>query len=233
MDNLIQFFQTNVKGEFSLLILALCFLGGVVSSLSPCGIGMLPVVVSYIGASPEQKVSKSAMQIISFIFGLAVSLTAIGVVAAITGQVFGAGNRAYFILLLSALIMIFGLNLIEINFPVLVKKFPQSNKANAFFYPMLLGMVFAFATTPCSTPILAGIMAAASLSSNIAYAALMLFLFSIGQGMIILVAGLFTSALKNISSFARYSEILTKISGVILVLFSLFLYYKVFSEFIV
>ena len=87
MDNLIQFFQTNVKGEFSLLILALCFLGGVVSSLSPCGIGMLPVVVSYIGASPEQKVSKSAMQIISFIFGLAVSLTAIGVVAAITGQV--------------------------------------------------------------------------------------------------------------------------------------------------
>lgn len=56
MDNLIQFFQTNVKGEFSLLILALCFLGGVVSSLSPCGIGMLPVVVSYIGASPEQKV---------------------------------------------------------------------------------------------------------------------------------------------------------------------------------
>ena len=236
MDNLIQFFQTNVKGEFSLLILALCFLGGVVSSLSPCGIGMLPVVVSYIGASPEQKVSKSAMQIISFIFGLAVSLTAIGVVAAITGQVFGAGNRAYFILLLSALIMIFGLNLIgviEINFPVLVKKFPQSNKANAFFFFLLLGMVFAFATTPCSTPILAGIMAAASLSSNIAYAALMLFLFSIGQGMIILVAGLFTSALKNISSFARYSEILTKISGVILVLFSLFLYYKVFSEFIV
>ena len=229
MDNLIQFFQTNVKGEFSLLILALCFLGGVVSSLSPCGIGMLPVVVSYIGASPEQKVSKSAMQIISFIFGLAVSLTAIGVVAAITGQVFGAGNRAYFILLLSANLI----GVIEINFPVLVKKFPQSNKANAFFYPMLLGMVFAFATTPCSTPILAGIMAAASLSSNIAYAALMLFLFSIGQGMIILVAGLFTSALKNISSFARYSEILTKISGVILVLFSLFLYYKVFSEFIV
>lgn len=236
MDNLIQFFQTNVKGEFSLLILALCFLGGVVSSLSPCGIGMLPVVVSYIGASPEQKVSKSAMQIISFIFGLALSLTAIGIVAALTGQVFGAGNRSYFILLLSGLIMIFGLNLvgvIEINFPVLVKKFPQSNKANAFFYPMLLGMVFAFATTPCSTPILAGIMAAASLSSNIAYAALMLFLFSIGQGMIILVAGLFTSALKNISSFARYSEILTKISGVILVLFSLFLYYKVFSGFIV
>ena len=130
MDNLIQFFQANVKDEFSLLILALCFLGGVVSSLSPCGIGMLPIIVSYIGATPEQKTSKTLLQIISFIFGLALCLTVVGIVAALTGQVFGASDRSYFILFLSSLIFIFGMNLvglIDINFPVLVKKFPQNN----------------------------------------------------------------------------------------------------------
>ncbi len=235
MENFITFFQSHVKGDFSILILLLCFLGGIVSSLSPCGIGMLPVVVSYIGASPEQKTSKSLLQIMFFILGLAISLTVIGVIAALTGQVFGAGNRVYFVLILTSLILIFGLNLvglIDINFPVLVKKFPQSDKYNGMVYPLILGMVFAFATTPCSTPILAGIMAAASLSTNIAYAASMLFLFSLGQGMIILVAGLFTSVLKNLSSFARFSEILTKISGIILILFAIFLYYKVFAQFI-
>lgn len=235
MENIISLFQTHIKEEFSLLVLAMCFLGGVVSSLSPCGIGMLPVVVSYIGASPEQKVSKSVVQIMFFVLGLAVTLTAVGVVAALTGQVFGAGHRAYFVLILTSLILIFGLNLvglIEINFPVFVKKFPQSEKHNAITYPFILGLVFAFATTPCSTPILAGIMATASLSANIAYAALMLFLFSIGQGMIILVAGLFTSVLKNLSAFARYADILTKISGVILIIFAIFLYYKVFSGFV-
>lgn len=234
MDNLILFFQSNVKGEFSFLILGLCFLGGIVASLSPCGIGMLPVVVSYIGASPEQKISKSALQIIFFILGLSISLTAVGIIAALTGHVFGGGSSAYFVMFLSALIFIFGLNLVgllDINFPILVKKFPQSNKSNAIYYPLLLGMVFAFATTPCSTPILAGIMAAATLSSNIVYAALMLFVFSVGQGMIILVAGLFTSVLKNISSFAKYSEIFTKLSGIILIVFAIFLYYKVFSRF--
>ena len=66
MENLLALFQTHIKEDFSFLVLFLCFLGGVVSSLSPCGIGMLPVVVSYIGASPEQKVSKSAIQIIFF-----------------------------------------------------------------------------------------------------------------------------------------------------------------------
>ena len=133
------------------------------------------------------------------------------------------------------MILIFGLNLlgvIEINFPVLVKKFPQSEKHNAITYPFILGLVFAFATTPCSTPILAGIMATATLSANIAYAALMLFLFSIGQGMIILVAGLFTSVLKNLSGFAKYADILTKISGIVLIMFAIFLYYKVFSSFV-
>lgn len=234
MDNLVHIFQTNVKGEFSFLVLALCFLGGVVSSLSPCGIGMLPVVVSYIGASPEQKISRTLLQILSFIFGLALCLTIVGMIAAFTGQVFGAGDRSYFVLFLSSLILLFGLNLVgllDINFPVLVKKFPQNNKTNSFLYPMLLGVVFAFATTPCSTPILAGIMAVATMSTNVPYAALMLFLFSLGQGVIILIAGLFTSVLKNLAGFARYSDILTKISGIVLILFAVFLYYKVFSKY--
>lgn len=234
MDNLVNFFSTHVKDQFSFLVLILCFLGGVVASLSPCGIGMLPVVVSYIGGSEEKRTSKFAIQIVFFILGLSICLTAIGIICALTGQVFDASKRVYFILALTSLILIFGLNLIgllDINFPVLVKKFPQSDKHNSITYPLILGMVFALAASPCSTPILAGIMAAASMSGNLFYAALMLFLFSIGQGMIILVAGLFTSVLKNLSSFARYTEILTKISGFILILFAAFLYYKVFSQF--
>ncbi len=234
MDKLVTFFQANVQGEFSLLILALCFLGGVVASLSPCGIGMLPIVVSYIGSSSEKRTSKNLLQIVFFILGLSICLTVIGLVCALTGQIFDATNRIYFVVVLTSLVLIFGLNLVgllDINFPVIVKKFPQSEKHNFITYPLLLGMVFALAATPCSTPILAGIMAVASMSANLFYAALMLFLFSLGQGMIILVAGLFTSVLKKLSSAARYTDILTKISGVILILFAIFLYYKVFSRF--
>lgn len=234
MDKLVTFFQANVQGEFSLLILALCFLGGVVASLSPCGIGMLPIVVSYIGSSSEKRTSKNLLQIVFFILGLSICLTVIGLVCALTGQIFDATNRIYFVVVLTSLILIFGLNLVgllDINFPVIVKKFPQNEKHNFITYPLLLGMVFALAATPCSTPILAGIMAVASMSANLFYAALMLFLFSLGQGMIILVAGLFTSVLKKLSSAARYTDILTKISGVILILFAIFLYYKVFSRF--
>ena len=145
-------------------------------------------------------------------------MTVIGIIAALTGQVFGAGKRVYFVLILTSLILIFGLNLVgflEINFPVLVKQFPQSEKHNAITYPFLLGLVFAFASTPCSTPILAGIMAAASISANIAYAAVMLFLFSLGQGLILVFAGVLTSKLKTWKNFYKISDLLLKFSNIV------------------
>ena len=216
------------------MILLLCFLGGIVASLSPCGIGVLPIVVSYVGGYSNEKTSKIAIQILFFILGLSLTLTVVGIACALTGKVFGGTQNPYLVLVLSSLIMIFGLNLLgllDINFPVLVKKFPENSKHSFITYPIILGAVFALATSPCSTPILAGIMATASMSDNIAYSALMLFLFSLGQGVIIMFAGLFTSVLKNLKSFAAFSEWLTKASGLILVLFSVFLFYKIFSHF--
>jgi cytochrome c biogenesis protein CcdA len=58
---------------------------------------------------------------------------------------------------------------------------------------------------------------------------IMLFMFSLGQGLILVIAGVFTSGLKGFKSFATVSEILLKLSGVLLVLSSLYLFYKMFS----
>ena len=61
MDNLVAIFQAHLKSDFSLLVLALCYLGGLVASLSPCGIGVLPVVVSYIGGYSKEKTSNNRL----------------------------------------------------------------------------------------------------------------------------------------------------------------------------
>ena len=98
---------------------------------------------------------------------------------------------------------------------------------------MLLGATFALAGTPCSTPILAGIMSLASVSSNLIMAILMLFLFSIGQGIILVIAGIFTSIIKQFGKVIEFSEILLKISGAILVFAALIFYYKIFIPFFV
>jgi len=54
----------------------------------------------------------------------------------------------------------------------------------------------------------------------------------LGQGLILVIAGVFTSSLKGFKNFAHVSEILLKLSGVLLVLSAVYIYYKIFSPFL-
>lgn len=229
--NLAQYFQSS---QSVVLFLLVSFLGGVLSSISPCSLGMIPLIVGYVGGYGDSNKFKTFIQLSSFVLGLAVVLTVIGIICALTGQVFVSFGGSYWILFLASLILIFGLNLlglVELNLSPIVKRIPKGNSTSLFIYPFIVGVLFAFAASPCSTPILAGIMSFAALTKNIILAGLMLLFFSLGQGVIVVLAGIFTSFLKGIRNFSRLSEILMKISGVLLVLGAVLIYIKVFSRF--
>ena len=113
---------------------------------------------------------------------------------------------------------------------------PQStqNKVNNdFVYPLILGAVFALIGTPCSTPILASIMGFASMSAKISNAVIMLFLFSVGQGLILIVAGFLTAKVKTSNKFYKVSENIMKVSGALLVLVAIYIFYKIFGAILV
>ena len=202
MNELINIFTQNIQnGEFSFLVLIISFLGGIIASISPCTLGILPIIIGYVGGYDKEKNSlHTFIQMTSFVLGLSVILTVIGIICAVGGRVFVSIGGNYWVLFMGSLIMIFGLNLlgiIEIPIPVIIKKMPKTKGKSLFIYPFILGVFFALAATPCSTPILAGIMSFATLSQNMLYAALMLLAFSFGQGIIIILTGLFTSLIKN------------------------------------
>lgn len=229
--NLAQYMQST-NSFFVLLVIS--FLGGVLSSISPCSLGMLPLIVGYVGGYGDSNKFKTFIQLSSFVLGLAFVLTIIGIICAVTGSVFSALGGAYFVVFLASLILIFGLNLlglVELNLSPIVKKFPKGNSGSLFIYPFLIGVLFAFAASPCSTPILASIMGFATLTKSIILASLMLMCFSLGQGVVVILAGVFTSFLKGLRSFSNISEILMKISGVLLILGAGLIYFKAFSKF--
>lgn len=237
MDNYLNLLTHGAasSGHFSLLLLVVSFLGGLLASISPCSLAMLPIIIGYVGGYSKESPAKIFLQMIFFVFGSSLVFALIGIICALTGRVFVSVAPMYFILLLASLLMVMGLNIVgvlDFNMPVIIKEIPQSSGRNMVLYPILIGAIFALAGTPCSTPILAGIMAFASMSSNIMYAVLMLFMFSLGQGLILIIAGVFTSTLKGLKNFAHVSEVLLKLSGVLLILSSVYIYYKVFSPFI-
>lgn len=232
MENFATFFTQ--QGSLPLL-LALSFLGGLVASVSPCSLSMLPLIVGYVGGYSNNTPLKTFIQMLFFVFGTAVVFSVIGIICAVTGKVFVTFAGGYFGIIVASILMIMGLKLLGIldfEMPVIIKEMPKNDGMNIYLYPVILGAVFALVGSPCSTPILAGIMGFASLSANIIQALMMLFLFSLGQGVILIFAGFLTSKLKNMSGFYKFSEWLLKGSGVLLILASLYIYYKIFSPLI-
>jgi len=209
--------------------------GGVIASISPCSLAMLPLIIGYVGGYSKETPFRTFVQLCCFIFGTAIVFSIIGIICAVTGSVFASTLGGYFTVIMASLLLVMGLKLtgiLDFDMPVMIKAMPTNTTNSLFLYPVLLGIVFALAGTPCSTPILAGIMAFAAMGKSLAAAVLMLFLFAVGQGLILIIAGLFTSGLKNLKKFAGFSDILLKISGWLLVFVAIYLYYKTFSPFI-
>ena len=172
MENLTQIFTT----QHSIYILfGAAFLGGLISSISPCSLSMLPLIIGYIGGYSDEKPVKTLIQMIFFVIGTGIVFSIIGAICALTGKIF-IGNP-YFALIVASIILIMGLKIldvIEFDMPVIIKEIPKNNINNEFIYPLILGAVFALIGTPCSTPILASIMAFASMSAKVSNAVIML-----------------------------------------------------------
>lgn len=237
MIDLTNYFTTQLSGgEFKLLFIAISFFGGILASISPCSLAMLPIVIGYIGGYGDNDSKKIFWQLVSFITGSAVVFSIIGVICALTGHVFISLAGDYFLIVLASFLLALGLNLIgilDLNFPTFINKIPQNQNNSKFLYPMLLGAIFAIAGTPCSTPILAGIMSFAAITNSIILSVIMLFAFALGQGLILVVAGMFTELIKKFGTVVSFSEILIKISGGLLIFASFYMYFKIFAKFFI
>ena len=217
----------------NILLIAASFLGGVIASLSLCSIALLPLILAYVCGVSNNSYSELAVKLLSFSVGLSSVLGAIGVLCAATGKVFGGFDSPILLLLFGCVMMVLGLQLVgvlDLQMPTVVKKMPQTENTSLFLYPFIIGVLFAFLSSPCSSPILVGIMAVATASSDYLNSFLMLFAFAFGQCLIVVLAGLFASVLKNLQKIQKYTDILVKISGWIFIIFAAYIWFMVYKN---
>lgn len=209
----------------SALVVGLAFLGGVASSFLPCAISMLPVLVGYVGGYASDSKWDVFVQAGLFIVGLALVMTVFGVSASLLGVTFGAfiGSGWYYAIGLLAIVMALKLlGVIHIPLPQFVTKLPES-KSGRFVAPIILGAAFGTASSPCGTPFLAAILGFISREKNVLLGGASLFSYALGQGVLILVVGLFTGLLKHMAILRHVGSVINKLSAVLFIMVGLML----------
>jgi cytochrome c-type biogenesis protein len=203
--------------------LGIIFLAGLVTSLTPCMLSMLPITIGYIGGYESQGKLQAAAQSSWFALGLATTLAILGIIATSLGRVYGQiGVGLPIIVSLVAIAM--GLNLLEIlplRFPSLGATDWINEDLPRGLRSYLLGLTFGLIASPCSTPVLATLLAWVATTGDLLLGSGLLIAYALGYVAPLVLAGTFTASLKKILELRRWSGWLNPVSGALLLSFGI------------
>lgn len=197
---------------------------GLLTSLTPCTLSMLPITIGYIGGYAERSRWQATQQSAWFCLGLATTLAGMGVVAAGLGRIYGQVGWGL-PLVVSLIAIVMGLNLLEviqIRLPSwgdtdwIGQNWPDGIRA------YLLGLTFGLVASPCSTPVLATLLAWVASTRNLGLGAVLLLAYTAGYVSPLILAGTFTATLKKLLGLRQWSAWITPASGFLLIGFGVF-----------
>lgn len=210
--------------HISAFSLAIIFLAGLLTSLTPCMLSMLPITVGYIGGYEAKGRWQAAIQSSWFSLGLATTLAILGILAASLGRVYGQIGVGLPIVV-SAIAIIMGLNLLEVlplSFPSLGATDWIKDDFPSGLRSYLLGLTFGLIASPCSTPVLATLLAWVAGKQNLVLGAGLLLAYTGGYVTPLIVAGTFTASIKKLLELRRWSSWINPASGILLIGFGVF-----------
>ena len=181
------------------LVIGAFFAAGVLLSLTPCVLPMLPILSSIIvgqGGTPSR--ARGFFLAFSYSLGMALLYTALGVAAGLAGGGLAAYLQKPWVLTLFALLLIgFSLSMFgvyEIQLPSRftggVSDATQRLPAGKFFSVFVMGALSALIVSPCVAAPLAGALLYISQTGNVAVGGLALFALAWGMSVPLLLLGL-------------------------------------------
>lgn len=215
------------KGSTSWALL-IAFLAGLLTSLMGCVYPLIPVVVAVIGAR-ETRSKLGALGISGvYVFGMCVLYTALGLIFAGLGKVFGSWMSSIWIVgFIVVFFVVMGLAMAKlINLELLLYPLQQrlgrvggKGVAGAFLAGLVSGLVMA----PCTGPVLSVILIFIAKSQSFFFGFWLLFFFSLGAGFLFLVVGTFSGIVAHMPKSGVWMEVIQ--TGFAMIMIGMALYF--------
>lgn len=205
----------------------LALVAGILTSFTPCALSGIPLVVGYVGGTGQSDPKKAFRLSVTFAAGAAVTFTVLGVIASVFGRLM-SGSASWWYILLGVLMILMALQtwgIFEIiPSSYLISKNTRKGYAGAFIAG-ILGGIF---SSPCSTPVLIALLAIVAGKGSILWGILLLLLYSIGHGILAVIAGTSIGFVQKLSASEKYGKAsfaLKIIMGALILLIGFYMFY--------
>lgn len=188
----------DLLAQRPLAALPLVFLGGVLTSLTPCIYPMIPITAAVIGgqaAGAGRSRRRTAVLTASYVTGLAVVYASLGLLAGLTGSLFGSvSTNPWLYLLLANLLLLFAVMLLDlVAVPVprrLLTKAASLDGRGRVVGTFAVGAASGLVAAPCGAPVMASLLTWVGVTGNAVLGFVHLFVFSLGMCSLLVVVGL-------------------------------------------
>ncbi len=209
------------KGPFFAGLAA--FIGGFLVSLTPCVYPMIAITVSVFGAREAKSRVEGMLLSSVFVLGIAAMFTPLGVIAGMTGNLFGAALASRWVIIaVSVIFLVLAANLFgafEMILPnSLMARLSEIGGAG-WKGAFALGMVSGIIAAPCTGPVLTGILVWIGKTQSIPLGVIALLAFSLGLGVPFWIVGTFAVELPK---SGKWMVAVKSLFGVVMVVVALY-----------
>jgi cytochrome c-type biogenesis protein len=210
-----QGFFMSLHGNFFDLFIA--FGAGVLVSFTPCVYPILPITAAAIAGANVQKTRLGGFFLsLIYVLGVALTYSALAVVASLTGKVFGTiQNSPWVMVAIANVFILFALIMFDIiPFPTLSLA-GKTGKSKGAFSIFLTGVASGFIVGPCTAPVLGTLLLYVASQTNIVWGAFLILVFSFGLGTSLILAGTFSGFLTSLPKSGPWLERIKKFIGIL------------------
>ena len=195
------------------------FLAGLALNLTPCVFPLIPITVGFFTQQTKDREGSAFPLALAYVMGIAFTYSALGVLAALSGAIFGSALQSPWVVglivvvLLSLATSMFGLW--ELRVPSWAQR--ASGGRSGVFGALIMGLVMGFVAAPCIGPFVVGLLTYVGQRGDPFLGFILFFTLALGLGLPYLILGTFTGTVNKLPASGMWMIGVRRVFGVILI----------------
>jgi thiol:disulfide interchange protein DsbD len=210
-----------------LTALPVLFFAGVLTSLTPCIYPMIPITAAIVGGGEAAAHGEARPRLrplllsLTYAVGLALVYAALGLIAGMTGTMFGRISTNPWLYFAMANLLVFAalamFDVIPIRLPAAVtQRAATAGTGGRFGGAFVMGAMSGLVAAPCSAPVMIAVLTWVTETKSAFMGFLYLFVFSLGMCSLLIAVGVSTGTLSRLPRAGMWMVRIKKVFGVVM-----------------